>query len=50
MVEDKSADNQETRQSRREEKLRKRRERLAKHGKGLAQMYRDVVLKRFKGK
>jgi len=38
----------ETRQSRRERKLRKKRERIAKHGKTIAQVYRDAVLKRLK--
>jgi hypothetical protein len=40
----------ETRQDRREQKLRKQKERIAKHGKGLAQMYKDVVSKRAKKK
>ncbi len=40
----------ETKQERREEKLKKKRERMAKHGKNLAQMYRDAILKRLRGK
>ena len=35
-----------TRQHRREKKLRKQKERMQKHGKGLAQIYRDAILKR----
>jgi hypothetical protein len=40
----------ETRQERREKKLRKKQERIAKHGKNLAQIYRDAVTKRLKKK
>jgi hypothetical protein len=38
----------ETRQERREKKLKKKRERIAKHGKGLARVYIDAILKRLK--
>ena len=38
----------ETKQERREEKLRKKRERMPKHGKNLAKVYMDAVLKRLK--
>jgi hypothetical protein len=38
-----------TRQEARDEKLRKKKERMKQHGKGLAKIYRDVVVKR-KGK
>jgi hypothetical protein len=38
----------ETRQERREKKLRKQRERMKKHGKGLAKVYLDSILKRLK--
>jgi hypothetical protein len=38
----------ETRQERRERKLRKKKERIAQSGKGLVKMYRDAVLKRMK--
>ncbi len=38
----------ETKQERREKKLRKKRERMLQHGKKLAQVYRDAILKRFK--
>jgi hypothetical protein len=40
----------ETRQERREKKLRKKRERVSKHGKNLAKIYMDAVIKRLKGK
>jgi len=39
-------DHKETRQERREKKLRKKRERMPKHGKSLARIYMDAVLKR----
>ena len=38
----------ETRQERREKKLRKQRERMKKHGKGLAQIYKNAVTRRLK--
>jgi len=38
----------ETRQERREKKLRKKRERMSKHGKNLARIYMDAILKRLK--
>jgi len=41
---------EETRQERREKRLRKKRERMPKHGKSLARVYRDAVLKRLRGK
>ncbi len=40
--------NTETRQERREKKLRKKRERVPKHGKNLAQIYRDAILRRLR--
>ena len=40
----------ETRQERREERLRKKKERVLKHGKSLARTYMDAILKRLKGK
>jgi hypothetical protein len=40
----------ETRQERREKKLKKKRERMTKHGKNLAKVYMDAVMKRLKGK
>ena len=39
-----------TRQERREKKRRKKRERIPKHGKGLARVYLDAILKRLRGK
>ncbi|MFC1942617.1 hypothetical protein ACFLWU_05315 [Chloroflexota bacterium] len=40
----------ETRQERREKKLRKKRERMPKHGKNLARFYVDSILNRLKRK
>ena len=37
--------NVDTKQERREKKLKKKRERMPKHGKGLARIYRDAILK-----
>lgn len=42
------SDELETKGNRREKKLRKQKERMQKHGKGLAQIYRDVVMKKAK--
>jgi hypothetical protein len=50
MSESESGNRHETRQERREKKLKKKQERIAKHGKSLGQMYRNAVEKRFKGK
>ena len=38
----------ETKQERREKKLKKKKERIAKHGKNLARIYIDAILKRLK--
>jgi hypothetical protein len=38
----------ETRQERREKKLKKKRERMRKHGRNLARIYRDAILKRLR--
>ena len=38
----------ETRQERRERKLKRKRERMPKHGKNLARVYMDAILKRLK--
>jgi len=38
----------ETRQERREQKLRKKRERIPKHGKNLARIYMDAIMKRLR--
>ena len=40
----------DSRQERREKKLRKKRERIPKHGKNLAKIYMDAILKRLKRK
>ena len=40
----------ETRQERRAEKLRKKREKIPQHGKSLGQIYKHAVLKKIKGK
>jgi hypothetical protein len=40
----------DTRQERRERKLQKKKERVPKHGKNIAKVYMDAVLKRLKGK
>jgi len=41
-----SDDDLETKQERREKKLKKKRERMSKHGKNLARVYMDAILKR----
>ncbi len=38
----------ETRQGRREKKLRKKQERMPKHGKNIARVYMDAILRRLK--
>jgi hypothetical protein len=43
-------DNGDTRQERREKKLRKKKEKIPQHGKGLGQVYRDAIEKRTKKK
>jgi hypothetical protein len=40
----------ETKQERRERRLKKKKERIPKHGKSLARVYMDAILKRLKGK
>jgi hypothetical protein len=42
--------NEETRQERRQKRQRKKREKMPQHGKSLARVYRDAVLKRLRGK
>lgn len=39
-------DEEETRQERREKKLQRKRERMAKHGKNIARVYMDAIMKR----
>jgi hypothetical protein len=38
----------ETKQERREKKLKKKRERMPKHGKNLAKIYMDAIIKRLR--
>jgi hypothetical protein len=38
----------ETKQERREKKLKKKRERMPKHGKNLAKIYMDAIMKRLR--
>jgi hypothetical protein len=38
------------RQERREKKLKKKRERMPKHGKSLAKTYMDAIIKRLRGR
>ncbi len=40
----------ETRQERREKKLKKKQERIPQHGKNLARVYMEAILKRLKGR
>ena len=47
MMNDKPSDIK-TRQEHREKKLRKKRERIPKHGKNLARVYLDAIIKRLK--
>jgi len=47
VVEDSKSDI-DTRQERRAEKLRKKRTQIKKHGKNLARVYMDAILKRLK--
>jgi hypothetical protein len=49
-TEDMNDEPQETRPERRERKLKKKRENIPQHGKSLAKIYRDTVLKRAKRK
>ena len=41
-------DQLESRQERREEKLKKKRERIRQHGRNLARVYKEAILKRIK--
>jgi len=40
------ADDGDTRQERRDDRLRRRKARMPKHGRGFARAYRDAVIKR----
>ena len=39
---------EETRQERREKKLKKKRERIPQHGRSLVKIYKDAILKRLR--
>ena len=41
-------DEPETRQERREERLKKKREKMPQHGKRLGRVYKETILKRIK--
>ncbi len=43
-------EHEQTRQERRAKKLRKERQRIPKHGKNLARVYMDAVMKRLRGR
>ena len=43
-----SQDEMNTRQEHREKKLKKKRERMSKHGKNLARVYLDAIMKRLR--
>jgi hypothetical protein len=48
---DKPPDNDaETRQERREKKLKKKQERMPQHGRSLARIYMDAIIKRLRRK
>ena len=40
----------ETKQERREKKLKKKQEKVPQHGRSLAKIYRDAIMKRLRGK
>jgi len=40
----------ETKQERREKKLKKKQEKLPQHGRSLAKIYKDAIMKRLRGK
>ncbi len=43
-----SDDELETKQQRRDKKLKKKRERMSKHGKNIARVYMDAIIKRLR--
>jgi len=45
-----SDNGEETRQERRDRKLRKKKERIKKHGKNLSTIYMNAIRKRLRGK
>ena len=42
------ADEIESRQERREERLKKKREKIPQHGRGLGRIYKEAILKRIR--
>ncbi len=48
-MDDESGDGAGKRSGRRDDKLRKKKQRMAKHGRRLGDLYRQLILKRFKG-
>ena len=48
-MDDGSGDGDGRKSDRRDEKLRKKKQRMAKHGHRLGDLYRQVILKRFRG-
>ncbi len=46
----KNKPNIETRQERRDKKLKKKREKMPKHGRSLARIYINAILKRLRGR
>jgi len=40
----------ETRQERREKKLKKKREKIPQHGRNLVKIYKDAIMKRLRGR
>jgi len=45
-----SDEDEEIRQERREKRLKKKQERMPQHGRSLARVYMDAILKRLKGR
>ncbi len=45
-----NSDQPETRQQRREKKLKKKREQMPQHGRNLAKIYLDAVMKKLRGR
>jgi len=43
-----NADDSETRQQRREERLKKKREKMPQHSRGLGRIYKEAILKRIR--
>jgi hypothetical protein len=45
---ERQADEPETRQERREARLKKKREKMPQHGRGLGRVYKEAILKRIR--